>query len=71
MVAAASRCHAVPGMQFSQHKYGVAQVENMKQTVDSIKYTPTFHIYRNGKLVDEVVGKDAQRLEDHLWLQSD
>lgn len=43
----------------------------MQQTVNSIKYTPTFGIYRNGKKVDEVVGKEAQKLEDHLWLHTD
>lgn len=57
--------------EYDQHKYGVAQVEMMHQTVASIKYTPTFGIYRNGKRVDEVVGKDPQKLEDHLWLHSD
>lgn len=58
-------------LQYCQHKYAVAQVETMQQTVSSIKYTPTFGIYRNGKKVDEVVGKDPQKLEDHLWLHSD
>lgn len=61
-------CHCP---QYDQHKYAVAQVETMQQTVASIKYTPTFGIYRNGKRVDEVVGKDPQKLEDHLWLHSD
>lgn len=58
-------------LQYSQHKYAVAQVETMQQTVASIKYTPTFAIYRNGKKVDEVVGKEPKKLEDHLWLHSD
>lgn len=43
----------------------------MQETVNSIKYTPTFGIYRNGKKVDEVVGKEPQKLEDHLWLHTD
>lgn len=64
-------CAAGSALQYSQHKYTVAQVETMQQTVNSIKYTPTFGIYRNGKKVDEVVGKEPQRLEDHLWLHSD
>jgi thioredoxin 1 len=58
-------------VQYSQHQYAVAQVETMPQTVNSIKYTPTFGIYRNGKKVDEVIGKDPQKLQDHLWLHSD
>lgn len=58
-------------LQYSQHQYAVAQVETMPQTANSIKYTPTIGIYRNGKKVDEVIGKDPQKLQDHLWLHSD
>jgi thioredoxin 1 len=58
-------------LQYDQHKYAVAQVETMHATVSSIKYTPTFGIYRNGKRVDEVVGKEPQKLADRLWLHSD
>lgn len=58
-------------LQYSQHKYAVAQVETMVKTVSSIKYTPTFTVYRNGKRVDEVIGKDTQKLEDHLWLHTE
>jgi thioredoxin 1 len=43
----------------------------MAGAVRAISFTPTFHIYRNGKVVDEVIGKEPQRLEDHLWLHSD
>eukprot|EP00878_Enallax_costatus_P012851 GHUV01013419.1.p1 GENE.GHUV01013419.1~~GHUV01013419.1.p1 ORF type:complete len:142 (+),score=32.24 GHUV01013419.1:800-1225(+) len=57
--------------QYSQHKYAVAQTETMRNIVSSIKYTPTFTIYRNGKRVDEVIGREPQRLEDHLWLHTD
>jgi len=58
-------------LQYSAHKYAVAQVETMHQTVRTINYTPTFGIYRNGKKVDEVIGKEPQKLEDHLWLHCD
>lgn len=58
-------------LQFSQHKYGVAQVEHMPKIVGQIRFTPTFAIYRGGQKVDEVVGNEPQRLADHLWLQSD
>lgn len=43
----------------------------MQRTVGSIKFTPTFGIFRNGKKVDEVIGKEPQRLEDHLWLHTE
>lgn len=36
-----------------------------------IKYSPTFHVYRRGQLVDRVLGKEEQRLADHLWLHQD
>ena len=57
--------------EYPRHKYAVAQVETMEQVVGGIRYTPTFCIYRNGKKVDEVVGKEPERLADHLWLQAD
>lgn len=56
--------------QYPQHKYAVAQVENMKCVVKEVRYSPTFAIYKNGKKVDEVVGNEPQRLADHLWLHS-
>jgi thioredoxin 1 len=40
----------------------------------AVRYTPTFALYDgsgSGRQVDEVVGRDPQRLEDHLWLHSD
>ena len=58
-------------LQFNQHRYAVAQVETMEAVVGTIKYTPTFAIYRNGRKVDEVVGKEPERLADHLWLHAD
>ncbi|EFJ43487.1 hypothetical protein VOLCADRAFT_119085 [Volvox carteri f. nagariensis] len=56
---------------FSQLKYAVAQVDTLQDAVAGVKYSPTFHFYRNGKLVDRVLGKEPQRLADHLWLHSD
>jgi len=61
----------VTPLQHTQHKYAVAQIEHMKDTIKHIRYTPTFAIYRNGRKVDEVVGKEPQRLADHLWLHHD
>ncbi|GIL82030.1 hypothetical protein Vretimale_1544 [Volvox reticuliferus] len=57
--------------EFSQLKYAVAQVDTLKDAVAGVRYSPTFHFYRNGKLVDRVLGKEQQRLADHLWLHSD
>jgi thioredoxin 1 len=57
--------------QFPQHRYAVAQVETMSETVSTIRYTPTFAIYRDGLKVDEVIGKEPQKLADHLWLHTD
>jgi thiol-disulfide isomerase/thioredoxin len=40
----------------------------------AVRYTPTFALYDgsgSGRQVGEVVGRDPQRLEDHLWLHSD
>lgn len=40
----------------------------------AVRYTPTFALYDgsgSGRQVDEMVGRDPQRLEDHLWLHSD
>lgn len=37
----------------------------------TVRYSPTFVIYKGGKKVDEVVGKDVRKLTDHLWLHHD
>eukprot|EP00983_Pelagomonas_calceolata_P017570 550886-Pelagomonas_calceolata.AAC.1 len=37
-----------------------------------VRFSPTFAFYNTaGRKVDEVTGKDPQRLADHLWLHSD
>jgi hypothetical protein len=38
-------------VQYNQHKYAVAQVENMKNVVRELRYSPTFAIYKDGKKV--------------------
>ncbi|KXZ44098.1 hypothetical protein GPECTOR_74g712 [Gonium pectorale] len=55
----------------TQLKFAVAQVDTLKDAVKGVKYSPTFHFYRNGRVVDRVLGKEPQRLADHLWLHSD
>lgn len=57
--------------EYPQLKYAVAQVDTLRDAIKGVKYSPTFHFYRNGKVVDRVLGKEAQKLEDHLWLHSD
>lgn len=58
--------------QYPQHSYAVAQIETLSPaTAAGLRYTPTFGIYAGGRKVDEVVGKEPQRLEDHLWLHTD
>lgn len=52
-------------------KYAIAQIDYMKRSAQDLKYSPTFAIYNNGKKVDEIVGKEPVKLEDHLWLHSD
>jgi thioredoxin 1 len=36
-----------------------------------IRYSPYFAFYKGGQKVDEVTGKQPQRLADHIWLHSD
>jgi thioredoxin 1 len=61
-----------PPPQYSQHSYAVAQLETLDPaTTAGMRFTPTFGIFRGGRKVDEVVGKEPQRLEDHLWLHAD
>lgn len=57
---------------FDRIKYGVAQVEWLLERAAGVKYSPTFTFFsKGGRKVDEVLGKDKQKLEDHLWLWQD
>eukprot|EP01025_Chloroclados_australasicus_P054231 TRINITY_DN6424_c0_g1_i2.p2 TRINITY_DN6424_c0_g1~~TRINITY_DN6424_c0_g1_i2.p2 ORF type:complete len:139 (-),score=3.51 TRINITY_DN6424_c0_g1_i2:326-742(-) len=56
---------------FQENKYGLAQIDYMEQASRQIKYTPTFSIFKNHKVVDEFCGVDAQKLRDHIWLHND
>ncbi|PNW88391.1 hypothetical protein CHLRE_01g027450v5 [Chlamydomonas reinhardtii] len=55
----------------TQVKYAVAQVDTLKHAIRGVKYSPSFHFYRGGRLVDRVLGKEPQRLDDHLWMHQD
>ncbi|KAF5829551.1 thioredoxin-like protein [Dunaliella salina] len=55
-----------------QLRYAVAQVDYMKERACGVRFSPTFAFFNAaGRKVDEVTGKDPQRLADHLWLHSD
>eukprot|EP01026_Neomeris_dumetosa_P078361 TRINITY_DN8473_c0_g1_i1.p2 TRINITY_DN8473_c0_g1~~TRINITY_DN8473_c0_g1_i1.p2 ORF type:complete len:161 (-),score=15.20 TRINITY_DN8473_c0_g1_i1:291-719(-) len=56
---------------FQKCKYGLAQIDYMEQASRSVKYTPTFTIFKGGKRVDEFYGVDSQKLRDHIWLHTD
>lgn len=56
---------------FPKQEFVVAQMDYMDHAVKGIKYTPTFRLYKKGRRMDEFVGTDAQRVEDHVWLWSD
>lgn len=71
MTHIAAAAAAAPRAQYDQHRYAVAQVESMPGATSALRFTPTFGIFRGGRKVDEVVGKEPQRLEDHLWLHTD
>lgn len=43
----------------------------MKEAAAGLRYSPTFAFYRKGKKVDVLVGKDAQKLADRVWLHAD
>eukprot|EP00892_Ulva_mutabilis_P006483 jgi/Ulvmu1/4206/UM019_0185.1 len=57
--------------EFDQMDYVIASVENMKEAVKDIHYTPHFAVFRKGRLVDEFHGTDLQRLRDRMWLHNE
>ena len=61
--------HSNPKMDFV-----VADVEECSDTAKNIRFTPTFAIFRGGKMVDRRFGggdADLQAVEDRLWLHQD
>ncbi|KAJ9531249.1 hypothetical protein QJQ45_006691 [Haematococcus lacustris] len=56
---------------YTQLTYAVAQVDFMPERAKGMRYSPLFVFTRGGRKVDEVVGKDEQRLADHVWLHGD
>nr|GMC56563.1 thioredoxin-like 3-3 [Ipomoea batatas]GME08315.1 thioredoxin-like 3-3 [Ipomoea batatas] len=55
---------------FSKLSFVYADIDACPETTLNIRYTPTFHFYRDGERVDEMFGAGEERLHDRLWLHS-
>ncbi|XP_073112454.1 thioredoxin-like 3-3 isoform X1 [Elaeis guineensis] len=56
--------------EFKKFSFIYADIDECPETTLSIRYTPTFHFYRDGERVDEMLGAGEERLHDRLWLHS-
>ncbi|URE05539.1 Thioredoxin [Musa troglodytarum] len=56
--------------EFKNLAFIYADIDECPETTQSIRYTPTFHFYRDGERVDEMLGAGEERLHDRLWLHS-
>ncbi|KAL5710019.1 hypothetical protein ACHQM5_020634 [Ranunculus cassubicifolius] len=45
-------------------------IDECPETTQQIRYTPTFHFFRDGEKVDEMIGAGEERLRDRIWLHS-
>ncbi|KAL6493449.1 hypothetical protein OROGR_032228 [Orobanche gracilis] len=55
---------------FPELSFAYADIDECPETTQHIRYTPTFHFYRDGERVDEMFGVGEDRLHDRLWLHS-
>lgn len=55
---------------FPKLSFVYADIDECPETTQNIRYTPTFHFYRDGERVDEMFGGGEERLHDRLWLHS-
>ncbi|PSS04610.1 Thioredoxin-like [Actinidia chinensis var. chinensis] len=55
---------------FPKLSFVYADIDECPETTQHIRYTPTFHFYRDGERVDEMFGGGEERLHDRLWLHS-
>ncbi|KAL5546110.1 hypothetical protein UlMin_005797 [Ulmus minor] len=55
---------------FPKFSFIYADIDECPETTQHIRYTPTFHFYRDGEKVDEMFGAGEERLHDRLWLHS-
>ncbi|XXG54486.1 hypothetical protein AAC387_Pa03g2352 [Persea americana] len=56
--------------EFPKLSFVYADIDECPETTQSIRYTPTFHFFRDGEKVDEMFGAGEERLRDRLWLHS-
>lgn len=56
--------------EFKNLTFVYADIDECPETTQSIRYTPTFHFYRDGERIDEMLGAGEERLHDRLWLHS-
>ncbi|GAB2300627.1 hypothetical protein Dimus_034661 [Dionaea muscipula] len=56
--------------EFPKLTFIYADIDECPETTQQIRYTPTFHFYRDGERVDEMFGAGEERLHDRLWLHS-
>ncbi|KAG6527629.1 thioredoxin-like 3-3 [Zingiber officinale] len=56
--------------EFKNLKFIYADIDECPDTTQNVRYTPTFHFYRGGERVDEMLGAGEERLHDRLWLHS-
>nr|XP_043609088.1 thioredoxin-like 3-3 [Erigeron canadensis] len=55
---------------FPKLTFVYADIDECPETTQHIRYTPTFHFYRDGERVDAMFGAGEERLHDRLWLHS-
>lgn len=56
--------------EFRKLTFIYADIDECPKATQAIRYTPTFHFYRDGEKADEMFGIGEQRLRDRLWLHS-
>eukprot|EP00262_Sarcandra_glabra_P006147 TRINITY_DN1826_c0_g1_i1.p1 TRINITY_DN1826_c0_g1~~TRINITY_DN1826_c0_g1_i1.p1 ORF type:complete len:131 (+),score=18.72 TRINITY_DN1826_c0_g1_i1:209-601(+) len=56
--------------EFPKLSFVYTDIDECPETTQNIRYTPTFHFYRDGERVDEMLGCGEERLHDRLWLHS-
>ncbi|KQK14166.1 thioredoxin-like 3-3 [Brachypodium distachyon] len=56
--------------EFKNFTFIYTDIDGCPETTQNIRYTPTFHFYRDGERVDEMLGAGEERLHDRLWLHS-
>ncbi|CAN1289502.1 Thioredoxin-like 3-3 [Linum perenne] len=55
---------------FPKLSFVYADIDECPETTHHIRFTPSFHFYRDGEKVDEMIGVGEDRLHDRLWLHS-